>query len=273
LETRYDRREWHASGTAVEVTLRGGSVAEEELDQRLLKWLSTQGYPLEMRVARAFEAHKIWADHTRLYVDPDEKVLREIDVIAYIDSSKVRGGFGLHVVIECKLSNEKPWVLFTTVHPLLSPNGYVGSAIATPTVRRVLEKIACDPQIQGLPIFRRPMRVGYNMTQAFTSGKDVAYEAMTTAIKGAMASALAFEDSDFALLYLPAVIIDGRLFECFLNDEGAMQINEIKTGMLIRRVGNGRVAVAQVLSADHLDDFVIECIDSAKVIRGHFEGG
>jgi hypothetical protein len=88
---------WHASGTAVEATLvyrlaiglpnrrarsedtsRGGSVVDEGLDQRLVKWLSTQGYPLEMRVARAFEAPRIWADHTRLYVDPAEKVLREL---------------------------------------------------------------------------------------------------------------------------------------------------------------------------------------------------
>jgi hypothetical protein len=122
---------------------------------------------------------------------------------------------------------------------------YVGSAIATPVARRVLGKIADESQIQGLPIFLPPVRVGYNMTQAFISGKDIAYEAVTMAIKGAMASALAFEDSDFAVIYLPAVIVDGRLFECFLNHEGTMQINEIKTGMLVRRMGKGRVAVAQ----------------------------
>jgi hypothetical protein len=226
-----------------------------------------------MRVARAFEAHRVWADHTRLYVDPDEKVLREIDVMAYIDGPKVRSSFSLHVAIECKLSSDKPWVLFTVERPLLSPNGYVRSAIATPAAQRVLGELADQPLIQGLPIFCPPMRVGYNLTQAFTSGKDVAYDAMTTAIKGAMASAAAFEDSEFAIVYLPTVIVDGRLFECFLNYEGVMQLNEIRTGVLVRRMGDGRIAVAHVLTADYIDDFVMRCIDSADVIRSHCEEG
>src|SRR5690348_1970744 len=84
--------------------------------ESVAKWLRSQGYPLEMSVARAFRQAGFRVTQGRYYEDPQSHEWREIDVAASwaitragdTDVSRI----AVTVAAECKLSRDKPWVLF-----------------------------------------------------------------------------------------------------------------------------------------------------------------
>lgn len=53
----------------------------EELIRKVQAWLDSQGYPLEMKVARCFQNAGFHVSSSEYYIDPDEKKPREIDLI------------------------------------------------------------------------------------------------------------------------------------------------------------------------------------------------
>jgi len=86
------------------------------LKAKLRDWLRTQGYPLEMAVASAFRRNGLLVAQSEYYRDPDTHLPREIDVVVYRDSQLGNYALRLMLVVECKASKDKPWVLFTS-HP------------------------------------------------------------------------------------------------------------------------------------------------------------
>jgi len=86
-----------------------------ELEIKIVNWLESQGYPLEMIVALAFEKAGISVSSSEYYEDPGSGEPREIDV-----SASRRYLIGKHNLfdtscqIECKLSRDKPWIVFTS---------------------------------------------------------------------------------------------------------------------------------------------------------------
>ena len=59
----------------------------EDLVQKIRNWLDTQGYPLEMKVARCFQKAGFRVSSSEYYLDPDERKPREIDVIAIVHAT------------------------------------------------------------------------------------------------------------------------------------------------------------------------------------------
>jgi hypothetical protein len=81
---------------------------------RLLEWLETQGYSLQMQVARIFSSAGFDVSQFEIYIDPSEGKLREIDVLASV--TRAFNGFTVSVafLIECKHGGEHQWVVFTS---------------------------------------------------------------------------------------------------------------------------------------------------------------
>ena len=91
------------------------------LKEKLRNWLESQGYPLEMRVARSFRRHNFRVFKSDYYKDPDSGVMRETDVRPSLQD-EIHGVLGrIGFVIECKQSKDKPWVLFTGATSLADP--------------------------------------------------------------------------------------------------------------------------------------------------------
>jgi len=97
---------------------RGDDMSNEEksIEVRLQEWLEKEGYPLEFRAAAAFRRAGFnvvrgW------YVDgePGGK-RREIDLLAMDRAPGCQ--IGVDVVVECKWSGDKPWVVFSREDPL-----------------------------------------------------------------------------------------------------------------------------------------------------------
>jgi hypothetical protein len=90
-----------------------------ELGSRVADWLRGEGYPLEMTVARGLRDVGFTVTQSDQYQDPETDKLREIDVVGrWMRMLAIPGGADemlaeLSIVVECKRSDSRPWVLFT----------------------------------------------------------------------------------------------------------------------------------------------------------------
>ena len=91
-----------------------GTDRNDGLKDKVAQWLDTQGYPLEMQVAREFLKERFTVRQSEYYEDPETKVAREADVIAYAQAELAGCLTKLTVCAECKVSNDKPWILLTS---------------------------------------------------------------------------------------------------------------------------------------------------------------
>lgn len=89
------------------------SKPEKHLENKISDWLKKHGYPLEMTVAHALQNAGYYVIPSASYKDPDTDIVREIDLTAQrhcgIDKPVF---FQVACTIECKLSPDKPWILF-----------------------------------------------------------------------------------------------------------------------------------------------------------------
>jgi hypothetical protein len=85
----------------------------DDLQHRLAKWLSEEGYPLEFRTAHEFGQAGFEVRQGGYIRSRDGSPPREIDVQAF----KSLRSEGMHLrvyhIVECKWSGQKPWVVFT----------------------------------------------------------------------------------------------------------------------------------------------------------------
>jgi hypothetical protein len=216
------------------------------LEERIGRWLETQGYPLEMQVARACELQGARVVQSDYYPD---------------------------LVFECKGSRDKPWVLFCTDQTRLSRVAQVAQRAGSRTARLLLRSIANDPEVQSLPIFSLPAQTGYSITQAFTSGHDVCY----TAVSGAASAAAAEAERpdvhqvneslfDFAEVVFPVVVTDAKLFQARLNQSLEIELDESHAGVLLWRnpmVGIPHTIVS-ILTLPGLPELVAQARESAE---------
>lgn len=231
--------------------------------------MQRQGYPLEMSVAQSFAetASIIQSDY---YIDPDTGKLREIDVMAYHTTGSEKPGHEHFIQvgcsIECKLATDKPWLLFTTQPEFpfddsdssesypYAPSLAVGSKIG----EWLLNKVSFP---HG-GIWRKPLggfegyegATGYGITQAFTSGKDVPYQAVNSTFKAATAWAKKIDEDNevaskvvsYSSIIFPTVVIDGQLFECALDKKGKLTVKEIRSGLLNWNVASDGISSKKI---------------------------
>lgn len=206
----------------------------DDLVGRVRTWLESEGYPFELRVGRVLREAQWDVFHGRHYTDPETGKLREIDIHAafgpYVGNSHGVGMVSVHLVCECKVSVSKPWVVFTTsigddserLVGRLAP-GEVASRVladATATGRRLFRTLCVGP------------RVGHALTRAFSDSKAGDPSGPYSAVLGALSAASVLSAkhesagprgeslAQWTSIYLPIVILNGPLFEFYLDDEG-----------------------------------------------------
>jgi hypothetical protein len=252
------------------------SEKKETLEDRLNQWLETQGYPLEMAVAAAFQRAGYRVFQSDYYLDPESSDFRQVDVVARcqrdIEGILVRMTFA----IECKLSRDKPWILFTSPQAVLAARASVAQRAASSIGQTLLWKLAPRAEIQDLPLLRLGNRCAYGMTQAFTSGEDVSLSASMSVAKAADARAREATQATgvqgyFGEIIFPVIIIDGKLFECYLNADSEQMLQEVSQGVLVWRnqmVGMPHTII-HVVTLAGLDDFIAQ---AAHTVAAIFKG-
>ena len=215
-------------------------MSDEPIEVKLTKWLETQGYPLEMQVASALQVAGFRISQSDYYRDPETRASREIDLVAVQQRVFDDLLFRVTFTVECKTSRDKPWILFTSSRAGLAEPALVVQRAASPLGSTYLAQLVNDHDIAILPSFQIGDRPGYGLTQAFTSGQDVAYAAISTAAKAAFARTRrppSRRPPSFGIceIAFPTIVIDGRLFEYYLTTEGQRIIAEIPQGTLLWR--------------------------------------
>lgn len=217
----------------------------EELAREVAKWLRKQGYPLEMLVARGLRDAGFLVSQSDHYEDVDTGLLREIDVAARVGHAAVTPGqsrplmVSLSILAECKLSLEKPWVVFRSHRSMqTTARDRPSSPAAAALVHRFAD--AWD----GTLLTAGRHELAYGVTQAFTTGADVAYAACQGAIKAALAEiqshavAGAEQAALIAAIAVPSVVIQGRLFEAYLADDEEVHVDEVSSALVTWRVAD-----------------------------------
>ena len=244
------------------------------IDQRLLEWLEKQGYPLEMRVAKAFQAAGARVIQSEYYVDPVREESREIDIVADWQQWFNHAIVTITFVIECKSSKDKPWILFVSPDARLSDAARVAQRAASRLGQQVLSTIARESSAQDLFIFRLPDAPAYSITQAFTSSHDLCYAAATTVASACSAQARAADRPPPQALkrllnlevVFPVLVTEARLFEASLQQDSSVSLAERTSGVLLWRnpiVGLPHTII-HVLSLPALEQFIAEARTSAE---------
>ncbi|MBU4233078.1 MAG: hypothetical protein L6277_01015 [Desulfobacterales bacterium] len=242
---------------------------DEEFRKKIHDWLSSQGYPLEMQVSLAFKQSGFSIRQSNFYADPETGESREIDVIATTED--LSWSKYVSYVIECKVSRDKPWVLFTTENLFEGWNIFFTRAVLTEEARNVLIKAFSEdkdnPKFEWL---REKLLSGYGLTQAFTSGRDIPHEAIMSVSKGAIARKVEQDKRAGGVfdVIFPVIIIDGRLFECFLDNSCSVQIREIEEGVLFspRSIGGTLTSCIRLVTIKSLPEFSRKAYEMAKVV-------
>src|SRR5262245_25063173 len=84
------------------------------------KWLLSQGYPLEMRIARECRRAGARVSQSRYYRDPTTDKFREMDLVATFAPGPIEQYYAIELAIECEADpsgatpGAKPWLVFTT---------------------------------------------------------------------------------------------------------------------------------------------------------------
>lgn len=247
-----------------------------DIKNKLLTWLDTQGYPLEMRVARAFQREGFRVIQSDYYTDNDTGDSREIDVLASIQASYKNFFIRITFVVECKLSKDKPWILFSSEECALGDSARVAQRAASSLGRRVLHDLARDVEVQTLPVFTIPEMPAYGLTQAFNSGHDVCYGAATAVADAAAAITAAASKRQYGPRPLevvefvfPVIVTEARLFSANLEPDSSIAMKEVQSSVLLWRnpvVGPPHTTI-HVVSIGGLERFVSEAMVSAQSLR------
>ena len=212
----------------------------DELQSKVEEWLSKQGFPLEFRVARTLNGVGLPSFQGRYVRDPQSDELRETDVISSLHHESRDILCRTSVVVECKWSRDRPWVLFTG-NDIPTPEAQMVQTIASPFGEGVLWHASSDTLFQNLFEWRRHVRFAFGGRRALGSNDNDQFYAAVQGVIGAAVSLAARDDlqtkskaSDsrmFAHVVYPVVVIDAGLFEAYLDG------TELRT----RRIEKGTV--------------------------------
>lgn len=234
---------------------------KSELQKSVEDWLREQGYPLEMRTARAFGRRGWFLHHSRRYTDPILGKEREIDVLAFYDDHREIDGKSQihgHFVIECKWTTKKPWVLFASQQEALTPIGHFMSTPMTASAARIVKPLE-SKDVSSFPLFAG-LEEGYAIVQAFS--KDAAIDAAHAGVHAVISAADFFarqmsEVSGHGIVFVPTLVLDGELFRCRLSEGGDVSVQPVDIACLLyHSAGNPRSTCVHVIRESSLETFI-----------------
>jgi hypothetical protein len=216
----------------------------DDLEQKIRTWLTRQGYPLEMRAARAFRGvswqsdesagdqpkDSRWEADQSVYYKNSEGKWREIDVEATIrqayPGTKPWRAFEFIAVLECKSNTSKPWVVFSNEATAGPSIWGVESRAANSIGRLFLSEISFLADME-YDFFKVGEHTGYAAVRAFEEGnQDQAYAAVSSIVDAAQ-HRCRFDGNEHTArcrIVFPIIVTAAPVFECYLDEHNIEQI-------------------------------------------------
>jgi hypothetical protein len=251
-----------------------------DLTTKLREWLATEGYPLELTVGRSFQKAGWEIFHGQHYLDPESAKLREIDVHAssgpYVGAKKGMGMVSVHLLCECKVSQDKPWIVFTSYQGddelrligRLTP----GEAAANALTHAVLtNRDKFTTLVPG-------KRIGHGVARAFVQSRSADPTGPFAAVLGAMSATVALSNDHYQALlqgsgitrwlaiYLPLVVVQGQMFEFYLDESGNETLVECSRAHILAYLPGPYPdpLLVQLVTASALPQFALEAHTEAR---------
>jgi hypothetical protein len=243
------------------------------------KWLTEQGFPLEMRTAKTFRNAGFEVKQAPLYADDEAGKWREIDLIAL--SPDYVGLTQIAFTIECK-SSKKPWILFSSGETL-GMNVFWTYCLMNQNARKIMASVGwndvSDDGLEPGAVFKRFRWLKKNADVAFTfrqafSDKDTAYTALVSSIKAASHLMRAEHDggvTHFRFVF-PMVVVDSPLLLCKLGETGEPELTQVNSGEILftNPDRNEDVTCIRIVTIDALPEVLTEAISEIKQLRKEF---
>jgi hypothetical protein len=209
--------------------------SEPQIIKKIRDWLLHQGYPLEFRVAAAFQSAGITARQGFYVREKNTNSVRELDVVARIRSRSKGISVSVNILVECKWSGDKPWIVFTTPRTKMSPSACIAQTIGSHFGEAMMHCLAAQKRLHDFETFTSCDRNGFGGRRAFSNegDQDHFYSAVQSIVSKSLAS-VADDDETLksnklpgeAAIAFPMIVIEGELFEAFLDaGKEELQIN------------------------------------------------
>jgi hypothetical protein len=236
------------------------------LKAKIKEWLEKEGFPLEMRAARAFRHTGFEVRQSDIYSDPESGNSREIDVIAALRSEI--GFTEVDFFVECK-SSKHPWVILCAEDVLTGFNRVSAFSLMSMKAREhcTNEYSSLSQKINWL---NKSNKSGYGLRKALNEA-DAGYAASMSAVKacnarlsknGPSASPRAFTFT------FPTIVVDTPIFECILTAEGELQLEQVERSefLFTATIPNNVATCVNVIHINALPGYAKECYEVANAL-------
>lgn len=194
-----------------------------------------------MVVAQTFQNANFAVIQGEYYQDFETQQYREIDITATTYSTEFEKPTVLEICccIECRYSKEKPWIIFSANNNIFDI--FPMQLLASEMGQKLMWGMTSTADVWSTLGLSRLLQSiqGYGLTQAFTSGQDIAFQAVMSAYKAAVARIINSNNNRWMepketliSISIPIVIIDGRIFKCELDGDGNMNVIEVNVGIM-----------------------------------------
>jgi hypothetical protein len=247
-----------------------------ELEDKIKRWISKNGYPLEMEVAQTLKKNGFKVGQSILYKDPETNKYREIDIIAHSNKQINGVWFNLAYVVECKKSIDKPWVvlknkeLFSLKSERYRNFGTKNSEVLISEIKKTLKN---KENIEL--IFPEIENAGYNILTAFKDTKDLAYNATNSLLNACnyLVNKSNKTGLKFCNIYIPIIIIEGYLYEYFLEQNGEFSLVKVNHSSVVNTKSFDETSSSLITVASSFDlvKFVKKLKKNSDVFFEKFE--
>lgn len=212
-----------------------------ELESRLIQDIKTTGYPSEILAGNIF-INKGWqVDLNKYYFDWDEKKGREVDLVAFemVRSKKYDISIDLYLITQVKKSDKYPWVIFSTEAEGIEEPGWSRLHIAYDQINSEILPVQKLEEKSSVSNFKRFGHSYYEGFKGETSKSNI-FDALASAVKASEDCLRHLNEMDkeeeerlgrdvrvgrHVTFIEPLVIIDGLLYEAYLDNKNELVIN------------------------------------------------
>jgi hypothetical protein len=269
-------------------------MTDTDLKGKVQAWLKRQGYPLELRVAAAFQRAGFHVQQGSYFEDPEtmdpgsgQPVVRELDVRAwteftlrYPDSPRLESVI-VEFAIQCKAA-PAPWVAFLPVQAS-RPDILEYPATAQPQSEDFRLAMSCSDWSAIQHALRVEWPFAYSLTTAHLDSKedhgrkDSGYEALITAAKASWASVAAVQRGLCLKMSIPMVVTSGALLTGALEGD-EVRVNDAESCLVgfeyvfpVRLAPQGIATYVRVTTAKGLPAAAAQCAQIAAAVKSAFE--
>lgn len=111
-----------------------------------------------------------------------------------------------------------------------------------------------------MPWLNKEGRIGYNFVQGFKDNQSDTYQAVTGVLKASKYLLDSMKFSDGYNFVFPIILVEGELFECYLDNNNETRFETIQRGFLLEDISikDSYSPCILVMQFDFLDSFLEE---------------